>query len=207
MFFSHSRLWDTSAGHCLRTLQHGDQAPVASVKFSPSSLQVLAMSLDSAVRLWDLANARILKTYTGHTNTKYAGNAALIYLPSAGRPTTWIVAGSEDRHVYLWDLQTRQITQVLSGHCDTVAAVAVRLSSYPGPSHAAAPRHRRPRAGRVGASLDRSREKRVARTASCVLLAWRRCDAHRRRAQRASCRRVRCRRRGVVLRGRCPGRT
>lgn len=111
----------------MRTLQHVDQAPLVSVRFSPSSLQLLAMSLDSAVRLWDLANARVLKTYTGHVNTKYAGTALFAYLPSAALPRTLVVAPSEDRELYLWDLQTKQVVQKLIGHRDAVATIAVRL--------------------------------------------------------------------------------
>lgn len=86
------------------------------------------MSLDSAVRLWDLANARVLKTYTGHTNTKYAGSAAFAYLPGDRLPQTLVVAGSEDRNVYLWDLQSKKVVQKLQGHRDTIAAIAVCLA-------------------------------------------------------------------------------
>lgn len=122
------RLWSTSEGYCLRTLQHDDKAPLGSVRFSPSSLQLLATSLDSAVRLWDLPNARVLKTYVGHAAQKYALVAAF-----AGSPRTRaapdahvrILCGSEDRRVYVWDLQTKQVLHAVEGHTDTVAAVAV----------------------------------------------------------------------------------
>ena len=94
----------------MRTLQHSDKAPVASVQFAPSSLQLLASSLDSAVRLWDMANARVLKTYTGHVNTKYAGRAVFLCRRAHnGALRVWVACGSEDRRVYIWDLQTRRI--------------------------------------------------------------------------------------------------
>lgn len=47
------------------------------VTFSPSSAQLLASSLDSTIRLWDLANSRVLKTYTGHQNVKFCVSASL----------------------------------------------------------------------------------------------------------------------------------
>ena len=83
------------------------------------------MSLDSGIRLWDLANARVLKTFTGHTNKQYAGNAAFAFLPGEGLPRTLIVGCSEDRSIYLWDLQTKYIAAKLRGHRDTISCVAV----------------------------------------------------------------------------------
>lgn len=124
-----------------------------SVRFSPSSLQLLAMSLDSAVRLWDLANARVLKTYTGHLNTKYAGTALFAYLPSAALPQTLVVAPSESREIYLWDLQTKRVIQKLAGHRDAVAAIAVRVLADAGASHAARAGLGGPRARRVHTAL------------------------------------------------------
>lgn len=124
-----------------------------SVRFSPSSLQLLAMSLDSAVRLWDLANARVLKTYTGHVNTKYAGTALFAYLPSAALPQTLVVAPSEDREIYLWDLQTKRVVQKLAGHRDAIAAIAVRVLADAGASYAARAGLGRPRARCVRTAL------------------------------------------------------
>ena len=96
---------------------------MASVQFSPSSLQLLASSLDSAVRLWDIANARILKTYTSHRNTQYAGTGILVFRPSR----TCVACGSEDRLVYVWDVQTKRVVCKLPAHRDAVICVAVRM--------------------------------------------------------------------------------
>lgn len=114
------RLWDTSEGHCLRTLQHADMAPVSFVRFSPSSLQLLTMSLDSAVRLWDVPNARVLRAYTGHVNEKYALAAAFV----ATSERVLVAAGSEDRRVHVWDAQTGvALGQPAAAHRDVVIAV------------------------------------------------------------------------------------
>ena len=94
------------------------------------------MSLDSGIRLWDLANARVLKTYTGHNATKHAGNAAFAFLPKDALPRTLIIGCSEDRMIYIWDLQTKEIVGKLHGHRDTISCVAVRISiSHSGPSN------------------------------------------------------------------------
>ncbi|WFC98658.1 Kinesin- motor protein [Malassezia yamatoensis] len=153
------RLWDTSAGHCLRTLQHEDHAPVVSVQFSPSSLQLLAMSLDSGVRLWDLANARVLKTFTGHNATKHAGNAVFAFLPKDALPRTLIIGCSEDRVIYIWDLQTKEIVGKLHGHRDTISYVAkAGMASV-----------RRSQGVRPGRAISGSGGQPVHRTASRVV--------------------------------------
>ena len=130
------RLWDTATGQCLTTLEHRDKAPVSFVTFSPSSIQLLSASLDSTVRLWDIPNTKIVKTYTGHRNTKFAIQAGMTQPhwhrssqsnATAPNPSSnlFIVCGSEDHKVYLWDLQSKNVVQTLSGHKDTVIGVAV----------------------------------------------------------------------------------
>lgn len=105
---------------------------MASVRFSPSSLQLLASSLDSAVRLWDVANARVIKTYTSHTNTQYAGAAVFLFQPGP-ETRVWVACGSEDRHVYVWDLQTKRVVATWLAHRDAVAYIAVRMKYSPRP--------------------------------------------------------------------------
>ncbi|GKC97943.1 COMPASS-like H3K4 histone methylase component WDR5A, partial [Tanacetum coccineum] len=70
-------------------------------------------------RLWNFSTGKFLKTYTGHTNSKYCISSA--FSITNGK---YIVSGSEDNCVYLWELQTRKIVQKLEGHTDAVITVA-----------------------------------------------------------------------------------
>lgn len=65
-----SRIWDTSTGQCLKTLVNEDNAPVASIRFTPNSNFLFTSTLDSAIRLWDYQTDKVVKAYTGHTNRK-----------------------------------------------------------------------------------------------------------------------------------------
>lgn len=93
----------------------------AHVRFSPNGKFVLASTLDNTIRLWNFHTSRVLKTYTGHTNSAYCIFSGF----SVTGTGKWIVSGSEDHRVYLWDLQTREVVQKLEGHRDVVVCAVV----------------------------------------------------------------------------------
>ncbi|KAK8183396.1 WD40-repeat-containing domain protein [Phyllosticta capitalensis] len=119
------RVWDTSTGQCLRTLVHEDNAPVTSVRFSPNGKYILAWTLDSSIRLWDYitGKGKCVKTYQGHTNSRYSLSGAFGTYGKAPYQSAFIASGSECGAVFLWDVSSKDIMQKLDGHDGAVMAV------------------------------------------------------------------------------------
>ncbi len=114
------RLWDTTTGQCLKTLVHREQTAVGGVNFTPSSSHLLCASLDNTIRIWDMYNSKIVKTYSGHANTKFPLTARLTLSPTQRHnEAEWrereeerekaIMIGSEDGKVYIWDVQSKEV--------------------------------------------------------------------------------------------------
>lgn len=101
LIVSHSRIWDTSTGQCLRTLVYEENPAAASVCFSPNGRFVLASYTDSCVRLWDFINmpCTVKKTYQGHVNKNYSIGGCFGLLRSMRRVvTTGAITGGEDEN-------------------------------------------------------------------------------------------------------------
>ncbi|MFJ3831856.1 helix-turn-helix domain-containing protein [Streptomyces sp. NPDC090046] len=84
--------------------------------YSPDGKRLATAEADHAVRLWDVAERRVLATFEGHGETVFS----VAFAPD-GR--TLASAGS-DGTVRLWDTAAGASTAVLTGHGGTVFAVA-----------------------------------------------------------------------------------
>jgi WD40 repeat protein len=61
-----------SAGNCLQTFV-GHTAVVSSANFSPDGKQIVSVSWDKSLKLWDLAG-NCLQTFVGHTDMVSSAN-------------------------------------------------------------------------------------------------------------------------------------
>ncbi len=104
---------------CLKTLIDDANQPVSFVRFMPNSKYLLASTLDSTLRLWAHEDGKVIKTYTGHTNTRFC-----IFTSFA---RDFIVSGSEDNNAYVWSLNSRNMLQTLKGHSDCVIGVDLHI--------------------------------------------------------------------------------
>jgi platelet-activating factor acetylhydrolase IB subunit alpha len=132
------RLWDVTAGYCLRTLQ-GHTGWVRDVCPSPDGWFLLSAGSDQTARLWDLTETNpdnIVKTVmTGHDNgircCAFAPPAAYPYLavlagmkkpPAVSSVAEFMATGSRDKTIKLWDGQGRCF-KTLVGHDNWVSGI------------------------------------------------------------------------------------
>ena len=84
--------------------------------FSPEGQVLASASHDGTVKVWEVANGRLLHTLTNHR----AAVHAVAFSPD-GR---WLASGGRDRMIRLWDPPSGREHAVLSGHQDAVRCVA-----------------------------------------------------------------------------------
>jgi len=86
------------------------------VAFSPIAQLLASGSEDKTIKLWDVANGRELRTFSGHSG----GINAVAFSPDG----KVLASASQDKTIKLWDVTSGRELQTLTGHSKAVNAVA-----------------------------------------------------------------------------------
>ena len=76
---------------------------------------MLTSSLDSTIRLWEVATGRCVRTFFGHLEGVWA----------LGADTLRVVSGAEDRMVKVWDPRTGNCLRTFTGHAGPVTCIGL----------------------------------------------------------------------------------
>jgi serine/threonine protein kinase/DNA-binding beta-propeller fold protein YncE len=109
-------LW-LALGESRGTRLIGHERAVNCVAVTPDGRHAVSGSSDMTLRVWDLASAEEVRSFTGHQNPVLS-----VAVTPDGK---YVVSGGWDRTVRLWDLATGKEVQRFTGHAGSVWSVAV----------------------------------------------------------------------------------
>ena len=96
--------------------QLGHNYHVTSVAYSPDGVFALSGSIDSTLKLWDVATGREIRTFSGHSDTVNS----VAFSPDGKQ----VLSGSGDSTIKLWDASTGREIRTFLGHRADVSYVA-----------------------------------------------------------------------------------
>jgi WD40 repeat protein len=88
---------------------------VKAAAFTRDSTHVLTGSQDGTLKLWDIAAARLVRTFVGHK-----GDITAVVLSPDG---TRALSGSKDKTIRLWDVSTGRLIRTVYAHLDSSSEV------------------------------------------------------------------------------------
>ena len=98
------KIWDTSSGACLQTLE-GHHSYINSVAFSHDSTRLASASDDSMVKIWDASSGACLQTLKGHSTC--------VSSVAFSHDSTRLASASVDSTVKIWDTSSGACLQTL----------------------------------------------------------------------------------------------
>ena len=93
---------------------HGNS--VKSISFSPDGKTLASGSVDSTIKLWDVATGKEITTLKGHSD--------LVKSVSFSPDSKTLASSGDDKTIKLWDVATRKEITTLKGHTSYVKSVS-----------------------------------------------------------------------------------
>lgn len=119
------KIWDSSNGECLTTLEHS--AKVVIVSFSDDSGLLASASVDSTIRLWDTSNWQRIMTME-NDGGRIASLTFFYHRESQDkkdRNSIFLAAGSSDGTLNFWNMQNGKCFETVKGHSDWNSQITI----------------------------------------------------------------------------------
>jgi WD40 repeat protein len=93
-------------GQVVKLLPHPQG--VTNIDFSPDGKLLATSSYDGIVRLWNVEEGTLIRTFAGHSGTVWT----LAFAPGAKT----LAAAGDEKIIFIWDISSGQLLHKLSGH-------------------------------------------------------------------------------------------
>lgn len=110
-------LWDVARGVPLRVIENAHSSDILGCAISPDNTWGISGGEDGVLRLWNLANGKLMRKLEGHSRA--------IWRCAISPDGQWIVTASSDHSLRVWDFASGATRFVLTGHNDQVNSCAI----------------------------------------------------------------------------------
>ena len=114
LMYGIARAQESSKPALLIQNEHG--VAVYSVAFSPDGKTLASGSNDKTIKLWELSNGRLIRSFEGHSH-----QVEIVVFSSDGK---MLASGSLDNTVKLWDVSSGSLIRSIETHGNGVSSVA-----------------------------------------------------------------------------------
>ncbi|KAI9919543.1 hypothetical protein PsorP6_017794 [Peronosclerospora sorghi] len=114
--------YSVTSAECLATLTSPNGGDVYTVNLHPSETHLVTGGYDQSVRLWDITNTTVVKTFRGHF--------ASVCDVQFNRHANFIVSGSKDGTIRLWDILSGLCVHTLRQTLGEVTSISMASNGY-----------------------------------------------------------------------------
>ncbi len=109
------RLWDISAGKCIRIFNKKDVGIARKIIFSPNGKYIAFTDLGGMIKMLSISDGLLKRRFKGHS---------LIHSIAFSLDGKYLVSGSDDGKIKLWDVSSGKCLKILKGHPYSVMTVS-----------------------------------------------------------------------------------
>lgn len=104
------KMWNSRTKELMFTLKDAHTQPVCCARLTPDECYIASTSKDSAIRIWDVRQRKLLTEMVSEKFKIASNNVKLTISPNS----RFVVCGTKDGHIFYYDLKKGEIEDIQS---------------------------------------------------------------------------------------------